>query len=82
MVTIAGMFLTDLAYVYDGNPGYINNLINVDKMDQMVGVVREIQLSLQTPYCLEEVPHIQVSLSLFLSCFSGSLTYLNFFSPL
>jgi hypothetical protein len=57
---MAGMFLTDLAYVNDATPDYINSLMNVDKMDQMVGVVRGIQLSFQSPYCLEEVPHIQV----------------------
>jgi hypothetical protein len=46
------MFLTDLVFIYDGNPNYIpdTNLVNVAKLDMLASTIRELQRYQDTPY--------------------------------
>ena len=56
-----GLFLTDLVFIYDGNPNYIpnSNLINVSKLDMLASTMKELLRYQDTPYRLEKVEVIQ-----------------------
>jgi len=54
------MYLTDLTFIEDGNPDFINgNLINFTKRRRVAQVIREVQQYQQTPYALHEAPEIK-----------------------
>jgi len=55
-----GMYLSDLTFLNDGNPKYLENgYINFDKCRRMSAVIREIIQYQQTPYCLLKHEEIQ-----------------------
>lgn len=56
-----GMFLTDLTFIEDGNPDYLDDdktIINVAKRMQYSQIIKDIQMYQQTPYLLQPVPMI------------------------
>jgi len=55
-----GLFLTDLVFIYDGNPDYIPNtkLINVAKLDLLASTIKILQRYQDTPYCLEKLDFV------------------------
>jgi son of sevenless-like protein len=58
-----GMYLTDLTFINDGNPQYLEQgYINFDKCRRLSAVIQEIIQYQQTPYCLKSVDEIQVYL--------------------
>jgi len=56
-----GLFLTDLVFIYDGNPDNIPNtkLINIAKLDLLANTLKILQRYQDTPYCLEKLDFVQ-----------------------
>ena len=50
-----GTYLTDLTFIEDGNPDYIQGLINYRKRELVYSVIREIQQYQQESYTFELV---------------------------
>jgi len=55
-----GMYLTDLTFIEDGNPDFLQDgMISFAKRKRVAAVIREIQQYQQTPYALKPVPQLQ-----------------------
>jgi hypothetical protein len=54
MVPYIGIYLTDLTFIEDGNPKYIDGKINFAKCRQFADVIRDIQTYQNTRYALRE----------------------------
>lgn len=57
-VPYLGVYLTDLTFLNEGNPDFLDpekTLINVQKMMKISRVVRNVTMFQQTPYCLAPV---------------------------
>ena len=50
-----GTYLTDLTFIEDGNPDYIQGLVNYRKRELVYSVIREIQQYQQASYTFELV---------------------------
>jgi len=57
-----GVFLTDLTFIEDGNPDFLNNKINFIKRRKLALLIRDIQTYQQTPYKLHHLPQLQEQL--------------------
>lgn len=58
LVPFLGTYLTDITFIEDGNPDYINGLINYRKRELVYNVIQEIQQYQQTGYEYELVDNI------------------------
>ena len=59
-VPYLGVYLTDLIFIEDGNPDFVQGgLINFVKCQFVSQVIREIRQYQDVPYCLEPVPFIR-----------------------
>lgn len=58
-----GVFQTDLVFLEDGNPDFVNGLINFTKRHKMAAVIMEIQTYQHAPYNIKEVPYLKEVLS-------------------
>eukprot|EP01096_Ripella_sp_DP13-Kostka_P006829 TRINITY_DN2466_c0_g1_i8.p1 TRINITY_DN2466_c0_g1~~TRINITY_DN2466_c0_g1_i8.p1 ORF type:complete len:953 (-),score=400.95 TRINITY_DN2466_c0_g1_i8:17-2875(-) len=59
-VPYLGVYLTDLIFIEDGNPDFLQRgLINFVKCQFVSQVIREIRQYQDVPYCLEPVPFIR-----------------------
>jgi len=61
-VPYLGISLTDLTFISDANPDYINDkkrVINFSKMKKIAQIIQQIQTFQQTPFCLEPILFIQ-----------------------
>ncbi|KAF0978870.1 hypothetical protein FDP41_001940 [Naegleria fowleri] len=58
-VPFNGLFLTDLTFIEDGAPKYINGLINFGKCRLFAKVIRDIQTYQNTRYNFEEYPELK-----------------------
>jgi len=60
-----GIYLTDLTFIEDGNPNYLEvedntpNVINFEKMRKVASVIQDIMLYQQKPYNYEKVDLLQ-----------------------
>ncbi|KAJ6252046.1 hypothetical protein M0813_14594 [Anaeramoeba flamelloides] len=54
-----GVYLTDLTFIEDGNPGKINGLINFSKQRQIAHVIHEIRKFQEIPFHFKEIPQMQ-----------------------
>jgi son of sevenless-like protein len=61
LLTVAGVYLTDLTFIEDGIPSLIKktNLINFAKRAKTAEVIRDIQQYQNVPYPLQPVPDLQ-----------------------
>jgi hypothetical protein len=50
-----GLYLTDLTFIEDGNPKYVNGKINFIKCRKFADVIRNMKVYQTTRYALEEV---------------------------
>jgi len=49
----AGMYLTDLTFLEEGMPNFVNGMVNFVKRQRVSAVIREIQQFQQAPYLLQ-----------------------------
>jgi hypothetical protein len=54
-LSFRGTYLTDITFIEDGNPDWINGLINYRKRELVYSVIREIQQYQQQSYTYEIV---------------------------
>ncbi|KAI9733208.1 MAG: hypothetical protein M1818_007326 [Claussenomyces sp. TS43310] len=61
VLTVAGVYLTDLTFIEDGIPSVIKNrgMINFAKRAKTAEVIRDIQQYQNVPYPLQPVPELQ-----------------------
>jgi son of sevenless-like protein len=61
VLTVAGVYLTDLTFIEDGIPSIIKKsaLINFAKRAKTAEVIRDIQQYQNVPYPLQPVPELQ-----------------------
>lgn len=57
-IPFLGTYLTDITFIEDGNPDYINGLINYRKRELVYTVIREIQQYQQMAYTFEYIDNI------------------------
>ena len=57
-----GIFTRDLTFIYDGNPDYIRNCINMHKRRQLFAKLEEIRYFQSNHYNFEPVPGLQAVL--------------------
>jgi len=64
-----GLYLTDLTFIEEGNPKYLNNKINFVRCRRFAEVIRDMQTYQNTRYALNPFPELQELLK--------SVTYLS-----
>lgn len=55
----SGIYLTDLTFTGDGNPDYVNNLINFSKRSLEYSIIAQIQQYQLLPYNFYPIHQIQ-----------------------
>eukprot|EP01121_Diplochlamys_sp_Union-15-3_P015991 TRINITY_DN5365_c0_g1_i1.p2 TRINITY_DN5365_c0_g1~~TRINITY_DN5365_c0_g1_i1.p2 ORF type:complete len:177 (+),score=32.21 TRINITY_DN5365_c0_g1_i1:670-1200(+) len=61
-VPYLGLSLTDLTFLFDGNPYFVldtKDIINFSKMRKITQIIQQTQIFQQMPYCLEPIIFIQ-----------------------
>ncbi|KAJ5761348.1 hypothetical protein N7533_003387 [Penicillium manginii] len=59
-IPFLGLFLKDLTFIEDGNPGLTSDgLINVQKYTMLASTIQDVQRFKEAPYCLQPVPELQ-----------------------
>jgi hypothetical protein len=62
-VPFIGIYLTDLTFIEDGNPNFIDSLVNWSKRDLFTKIIRDIQLFQQEKYNITGNPKVLKYLS-------------------
>ncbi|KAJ5984678.1 hypothetical protein N7481_006777 [Penicillium waksmanii] len=59
-IPFLGLFLKDLTFIEDGNPGLTSEgLINFHKYTMLASTIQDVQRFKEAPYCLQPVPELQ-----------------------
>ena len=62
-IPFIGMYLTDLTFIHEGNPDYVDGLINYEKHGKVASIIQSMLTYQAIPFALETVPQIKLWLS-------------------